>query len=64
MGQPSSSSPLETLLTVPQVAAHANISQRTVRRLIKAQKLACIRIGRSVRIRQADVTQLMTEGVK
>lgn len=62
MGHPSSP-PLETLLTVPQVAAYANVSPRTVQRLIKTQKLACIRIGRSVRIRQADANQLVTEGV-
>ena len=39
----------ETLLTVSQVADNWQVSQRTVRRMIKPGRLRFVRLGRSIR---------------
>ena len=44
-----------TLLTVREVAERLRASERTVRRAIAAAELAVHRIGRSVRISEADL---------
>lgn len=50
---------LESLaLTYRQVARAANISERTVRKLVRRGDLAAVRIGRSVRVPRAEVLRL------
>lgn len=43
------------LLTVSEVAAAMRVSNMTIYRLIKAGELPAVRVGRSYRIREADV---------
>lgn len=47
------------LLTVAESAEILNVSPRTVRRLIKNQKLPVVRVGRSVRVRPEDIEKLI-----
>ena len=42
------------LLTVQAVAERLNVCDRTVRRLIKAGALKALRVGRSLRVSEAD----------
>jgi len=49
--KPDTAMPLET---VAETAEHCNVSERTVRRLIAAGELPCVRFGRIVRIRPKD----------
>ena len=48
-----------SLLTVEQVAGFLSLSERTVRRLVKGNKLPIVRIGRSVRIRPPTLAALI-----
>lgn len=43
------------LLTLPEVAAFLRVSPKTVRRLVAGRKLRCVRVGRVLRFRQADL---------
>ncbi len=45
----------EGFLTVAEVAASMRVSTMTVYRLIKAGDLASVRVGKSYRLREADV---------
>lgn len=47
------------LLTVAEVAAQLRVSTMTVYRLIKAGELPAARVGRSYRLRPADVDQYL-----
>ena len=47
------------LLTVEQVAGILNLSVRTVRRLVKDNKLPIVRIGRAVRVRPEVLAALI-----
>jgi excisionase family DNA binding protein len=47
--------PPERLLTVREAAALLSVSEKTMRRLIGAHRIKCIRFGRMVRLEQADV---------
>ncbi len=47
--------PRERLMTVAEVATVMRVSTMTVYRLIKAQELPAVRIGKSYRIREGDV---------
>ncbi len=47
------------LLTVQDVAERLNVSTRTVRRLVAAGRLPCIRIGRSLRFDPVSVDQVV-----
>lgn len=42
-------------LTVPEIAAELRVSKMTVYRLVNDRELPSIRIGRSVRVRRADL---------
>lgn len=48
----------ERLLTVREVAERLHLHPITVRRLIASGRLAAIRIGRAVRVREEDLTAL------
>jgi len=49
---------LPRLLTLPEVAAFLSVSPKTVRRLI-GRELPCVRLGRVVRFRQADLLRFV-----
>ena len=53
---------LPTLLSVEATALHLSVSTKTVRRLIERGALPCCRVGRLVRIRSADLAQLVASG--
>lgn len=55
------SKPESTLMTVVEVAALLRLHPKTVYRLVEEGKLACIRVGRSVRFR-ADVIEQLSKG--
>lgn len=46
-------------MTVAEVAALMRVSTMTVYRLIKAQGLAAVRIGKSYRLREGDVDRYL-----
>ncbi len=48
--------------TVAEVAAMLRVTPMTVYRLIKAEKLTAIQVGRSIRIPAAEAHRLRTEG--
>ena len=51
---------LDTLLTVSQTAEYLKVCEKTVRRLIKANKLSAYRIGsRSLRIKKSDIDKYL-----
>jgi excisionase family DNA binding protein len=54
---------LGTLLTVAEVARLLRVSNMTVYRLIKSGELRAIRVGKSFRIQQQDLTVFLTDGV-
>ncbi|MEO8656239.1 MAG: helix-turn-helix domain-containing protein [Ramlibacter sp.] len=48
------------LMTVAEVASQLQVSTRTVRRLIAADELKVVRIGRAIRIHPADLKAYVT----
>ena len=62
MAQGSSPGP-GPLLTVAEVAEVLRVSNMTVYRLIKAGDLPALRVGKNYRIREADLTTFLAEGV-
>lgn len=59
MTKPSTEPMEEPLLTIRQTARQMSVSERQVWRLIKAQQLRIIRIGRAVRISPEDLRQFL-----
>ncbi len=53
---------VDRLRTVAEVADVLRVSNMTVYRLIKAGELAALRVGKSYRIRQADLDTYLTTG--
>jgi excisionase family DNA binding protein len=51
------------LLTVSEVAGVLRVSNMTVYRLIKSGELRAIRVGKSFRIQQRELTTFLSEGV-
>jgi excisionase family DNA binding protein len=43
------------LLTLEEVAGFLAVSERTVRRLVAARRLRCVRLGRVLRFQQAEL---------
>jgi excisionase family DNA binding protein len=58
-GRPSE---LDTLLTIDQAAERLGTSERFVRRLIAERRIAYIRVGRHVRIAEADLASFIAAG--
>jgi excisionase family DNA binding protein len=52
-----------SLMTVTEVADVLRVSNMTVYRLIKAGELSAIRVGKSFRIQQRDLTAYLADGV-
>ena len=53
----------DRLLTVREVAARMRVSNMTVYRLIQAGDLRATRVGRSYRLRQADIDSYLDRGI-
>jgi excisionase family DNA binding protein len=53
---------LDTLLTVEQAAKRLGTSERFVRRLIAERRIAYVKVGRHVRIAQADLADFVAAG--
>jgi excisionase family DNA binding protein len=53
---------LDTLLSVEQAAERLGTSVRFVRRLIAERRIAYIRVGRHVRIAEADLASFVAAG--
>jgi excisionase family DNA binding protein len=54
----------ECLLTVREVAERLHLHPITVRRLIASGRLAAVRIGRAVRVREEDVLSVASPAVR
>ena len=52
------------LLRVDEAAIHLNVSEKTIRRLIKAKALSVIRIGRLVRIRRREIERFLAAATR
>lgn len=52
------------LLTAREVASRLNVSEVTVRRLIRLRYLGVVRIGRSVRITPDELKRYMSENTR
>jgi excisionase family DNA binding protein len=46
---------VEQLLTLPELARLLQLSETTVRRLVGARRLPCVRLGRQLRFQPGDV---------
>jgi excisionase family DNA binding protein len=55
--------PTERFLTVQEVAELMRVSTMTVYRLIKAGDLRAARVGRSYRLREAEVETYLQRGI-
>lgn len=51
--------PPSGLWTLREVAAHLHVSERTVRREVRAKRLHCVRIGRRLLFDPADVSRFV-----
>ncbi len=51
--------PVSELLTVEEVAEYLRVSIYTVREMIKSGKLPGVKLGKSYRIKRADVEKLV-----
>lgn len=59
MAQPSA----PRFLTVAEVAEMARVSRMTVYRMVHAGELPAIRVGKSFRVPQAAVDEMLSEGL-
>ncbi len=50
------------LLTVPQAALRMAVSEKTTWKMVYGRKVAVVRIGRSVRIREDSIDRLIDDG--
>lgn len=51
-----------SLKTVEQAAGELNLSVHTIRAWIARRKIACVRLGRAVRIPQHEIIRLVENG--
>ncbi len=61
VGHQDAAALITTLLTMPQVARHLNVSERTIWSLIHSGHLPCVRIGRTVRVDPTDLVRFILE---
>jgi excisionase family DNA binding protein len=54
---------VDRLLTLQDAASALSVSQDFLKKLYRAGRLPVVRMGRSVRISQAEVDRLVREGV-
>ncbi len=52
----------EKLLTIPQAAERLALAPATLRKWLYAGSLTCVRVGRAVRLREADVDAMARIG--
>lgn len=52
---------MDTVYTVPEVAKLLKLSQSNLYKLVKREQIPHIRIGKSIRIRHADLTKWLDE---
>jgi excisionase family DNA binding protein len=50
------------LLKVGEAAVRMHVSEKTTWKMVYARKLAVVRIGRSVRIKEESIEQLIDDG--
>ena len=50
---------LERLLTLHELAQLLSLSDKTIRRMVAARRLPCIRLGRVLRFRPADLLRFV-----
>lgn len=53
----SDRSTVEQLLTLREVAALLQLSDKTLRRLVAARRMPCVRLGRQLRFAQSDIVR-------
>ncbi len=53
---------MDTLLTVEQAAERLGTSARLVRRLVLERRIAYVKVGRHVRITEADLVEFVAAG--
>lgn len=51
-----------SLLTVPEAAARANVSERMIRRLISERRIPFHHLGRHVRVAEGDLLRFIESG--
>src|SRR5262249_1980672 len=56
-----SCAPLATLMTISETAAILRLATRSIRRMIERGELKAVRVGRSIRIRQQDIREIISE---
>ena len=50
------------LLTVPQAALRMNVSEKTTWKMVYGRRVAVVRIGRSVRIKEDSIDKVIDDG--
>ena len=53
---------LPRLLSIPHVAEHLGVCTKTVRRLIQSGELLATRVGRAIRVTEADLDAYLARG--
>ena len=53
---------LPRLLSIPHVAEHLGVCTKTVRRLIQSGELLATRVGRAIRVTEADLGAYLARG--
>jgi excisionase family DNA binding protein len=48
---------MEPVYTIPQVAEYLQMSKTKIYQMVRQGKIPCIRIGKSVRIRESDLVE-------
>lgn len=54
-GRRNGTGSVERLLTLPELAEHLQLSEKTIRRMIAGGRLPCVRLGRQLRFLPGDV---------
>ena len=54
----------DKLLTVPEAAGRLALAPATLRKWLWQKRIQCVRIGRAVRIREADIDAVVRLGLK